>query len=95
MLNKAHPSLFGGPFSSRASFELVGSAAGLEQELLAIEGANIGGSCPCRLMLTDEVLLDEASRYSLHHKRSLVSLGIGVFSSSTPFLGPVYDVMGT
>ena len=47
-----------------------------------------------RLKLTDEALLDEASRYPLHLKLPILSLGLGVSSPSTPFLGPDVAVMG-
>ena len=61
---------------------------GLEQELLAIKDANIGGSIPSRLKFTDEALLDEASRYPVLQNLSLSSLGLqGSSSSITPFLG--------
>ena len=59
-----------------------------------MEGADVGGSSLGRLKLTDEALLDEASRYPLRHKLSLLSLGLGV-SSSTPFLGLDLAMMGT
>ena len=59
-----------------------------------MEGADVGGSSLGRLKLTDEALLDEASRYPLRHKLSLLSLGLGV-SSSAPFLGLDLAMMGT
>ena len=60
-----------------------------------MEGADVGGSSLGRLKLTDEALLDEAFRYPLSHKLSLLSLGPKVSSSSTPFLGPDVVEMGT
>ena len=95
MILEAQPSLFGEPFPSRAPADLVEDSAGLEQELLAVEGADIGGSSLGRLKLTDEALSDEAFRYPLSHKLSLLSLGPEVSSSSTPFLGPDVVEMGT
>ncbi|RVX08890.1 hypothetical protein CK203_011084 [Vitis vinifera] len=59
-----------------------------------MEGADVGGSSLGRLKITDEALLDEASRYPLCHKLSLVSLGLGFSSSSPFFLGPGVSVMG-
>ena len=60
-----------------------------------MEGADVGGSSLGRLKLTDEALLDEAFRYPLSHKLSLLSLGPKVSSSSTPFLGADVVEMGT
>ena len=88
IFNEASLSVFGRPFSSRAFTELVKGVVGLEQELLAIKDANIGGSIPSRLKFTDEALLDEASRYPVLQNLSLSSLGLqGSSSSTTPFLG--------
>lgn len=88
ILNEASLSVFGRPLSSRASIELVGGAMGLEQELLPIEDADAGGLIPGRLKLTNEALLDEASRYPVLHNLSLSSLGLqGSSSSTTPLLG--------
>ena len=95
MILEAQPSLFGEPFPSRAPADHVEDSAGLEQELLAVEGADVGGSSLGRLKLTDEALSDEAFRYPLSHKLSLLSLGPEVSSSSTPFLGPDVVEMGT
>ena len=52
---------------------------GLEQELLAVEDVDAGGSILGRLKLTDEALMDEASKYPVLHNLSLFSLGLGVF----------------
>lgn len=88
ILNEPPPSIFGRPFSSRAFTELVKGAVGLEQELLAIEYADIGGSIPGRLKFTNEALLDEASGYPVLQNLSLSSLGLqGSSYSTTPFLG--------
>ena len=95
LIPEAQPSLFGEPFPSRAPADHVEDSAGLEQELLAVEGADVGGSSLGRLKLTDEALSDEAFRYPLSHKLSLLSLGPEVSSSSTPFLGPDVVEMGT
>ena len=95
LIPEAQPSLFREPFLSRAPSEIVGDSARLEQELLAVEGADVRGSSLGRLKLTDEALLDEASKYPLSHKLSLLSLGPEVSSSSTPFLGPDVVEMGT
>ena len=59
---------------------------GLEQELLAVGVADDKVSSLGRLKLTDEALLNEASRYPLHLKLPILSLGLGVSSPSTPFL---------
>ena len=90
----AHPSPFGEPVPSRAPFEFVGNNAGLEQELLAVGDTGGKVSSLGRLRLTDEALLDEASRYPLHLKLPILSLGLRVSSPSTPFLGPDVAVMG-
>ena len=63
-------------------------ALGLEQVVLADENFNAEGLLPSRSTLTDEALLDEASRYPVYHNHSLFSLGLRGVSSSTPFLGP-------
>ncbi|RVX15844.1 hypothetical protein CK203_005809 [Vitis vinifera] len=60
-------------------------------ELLAVGETDVEGASLVRLKLTDEGILDEASRYPFHHKLSLLSLGLG---ASSPFLGLVGVVMG-
>ncbi|RVW41032.1 hypothetical protein CK203_069815 [Vitis vinifera] len=91
---KAHLGPLREPVSSRALSESVGIFAALEQELLAV--GNTGGKVSSldRLKPTDEALLDEASRYPLHLKVPIFSLGFRVSSPSTPFLGPDGVVMG-
>ena len=91
---KAHSGPFGEPVPSRAPSEFVGNNAGLEQELLAVGDVGDKVSSLGRLKLTDEALLDEASRYPLHLKLLILSLGLGVSSPSTPFLGPDVVVLG-
>ena len=82
------------PVPSRAPPEIDGSFAELEQELLAV--GNVGGmeSSLSRLKITDDALLDEASRYPLHLKLPIFSLGFGASSPSTPFMGPDGVVTG-
>ena len=91
---EAHPGPFGEPVPSRAPSEFVRINAGLEQELLAVGDVDSKVSSLDRLKLTDEALLDEASRYPLHLKLPILSLGLGVSSPSTPFLGIDGAVMG-
>ena len=57
--------------------------------VLADKDFNVGGSLSGRSTLTDEAVMDEASRYPVSHSRSLFSLGFQGVSSSTLFLGPV------
>ena len=64
---------------------------GMKQELLAVGETDVEGASLVRLKLTDEGILDEASRYPFHHKLSLLSSGLG---ASSPFLGLVGVVMG-
>ena len=82
------------PVPSRAPFESVEIFAALEQELLVVGNASGKVSSLDRLKPTDEALLDEASKYPLHHKLPIFSLGFGVSSPSTPFLGLDGVVMG-
>ena len=91
---EVHPSPFREPVPSKAPSEFVGNNAGLEHELLAV--GDPGGKVLSlgHLKLIDEALLDEASRYALHIKLLILSLGLGVSSFSTPFLGPDVAVMG-
>ncbi|KAL6322576.1 hypothetical protein AAG906_009887 [Vitis piasezkii] len=93
-LKDAHLGPLREPIPSRAPSESVKIFAALEQELLAM--GNTGGKVSSldRLKPTDEALLDEASRYPLHLKLPIFSLGFGVSSPSTPFLGPDGVVMG-
>ena len=91
---EVHPSPFREPVPSRAPSEFVENNAGLEHELLAVGDAGGKVSSLDHLKLTDEALLDEASRYALHLKLLILSLGLGVSSFSTPFLGPDVAVMG-
>ena len=91
MIPEAHLGLFGEHVSSTAPFVNVGDNVGMKQELLAVGETNVEGASLVRLKLTDEGLLDEASRYPFHHKLSLLSLGLG---ASSPFLGLVGVVMG-
>ncbi|XP_034698837.1 uncharacterized protein LOC117924334 [Vitis riparia] len=92
LILEAHPSTFGEPAFFRAPFANVGDNVGMKQELLAVGEIGVEGASLNRLKLTDEALLDEASRYPFHHKLSLLSLGLGA-SSPSPFLGPVGIVM--
>ncbi|RVX19238.1 hypothetical protein CK203_008598 [Vitis vinifera] len=82
------------PVPSKAPFKSVEIFAALEQELLAVGNAGGKVSSLDRLKPTDEALLDEASRYPLHRKLPIFSLGFGVSSPSTPFLGLDGVVMG-
>ena len=59
---------------------------GLEQDTLAVGVADDKVSSLGHLKLTDEALLNEASRYPLHLKLPILSLGLGVSSPSAPFL---------
>ena len=91
---KAHSGPFGEPIPSRAPSEFVGNNAGLEQELLAVGDAGGKVLSLGHLKLTNEALLDEESRYPLHLKLLILSLGLGVSSPSTPFLGPDVAMLG-
>ena len=82
------------PIPFRAPSESVRIFAALEQELLAVGNTDGKVSSLNRLKPTDEALLDEASKYPLHLKLPIFSLGFGVSSPSTPFLGPDGVVMG-
>ena len=93
LILEAHPGPFGEPAFFRAPFANVGDNVGLKQELLAVGEIGVEGASLDRLKLTDEALLDEASRYPFHHKLSLLSLGLEASSPSSPFLGPVGIVM--
>ena len=86
--NKAFTSILGRPSSSRAPFEPVGGAVGLEMELLAIEDVIAEESLPGRLKFADKALLEEASRYPAIPKISSFSLGLRGSSSSSPLWGP-------
>ena len=77
--NKAQLGFLGSLSSSRVPTESTGGVVEMEMELLAIEVVVDGGSRPACLKLTDEALLEEASRYP-----DVPRLW---GSSSTPFLG--------
>ncbi|RVW39325.1 hypothetical protein CK203_102511 [Vitis vinifera] len=91
---EAHLDLLREPVSSRASPEAVGTLAELEQELLVV--GSVSGMEPSlgHLKPTDDVLLDEASRYPCHLKLPIFSLEFGASSPSTPFMGPDGVVLG-
>lgn len=94
LISKAHLGPFGEPVSSRTFFANVGDNVGMKQELLVVGETGVEGASLDRLKLTDEAFLDEASRYPFYHKLSLLFLGLGVYSPSSHFLGPVGVVMG-
>ena len=90
ILKEVHPlvCLFGQLFSFRAPSKSVVGALGLEQVVLVDEDFNIRGSLASRSTLTDETVMDKASRYPVYHNCSFFSSGLRGVSFSIHFLGP-------
>lgn len=83
--------LLGNPSSARAPSIPARGARGMDLELLVVEVAVVGELLGI-LMVTDEALMEEASRYSVDPKTSF-SLELRGSSSSSPLWGHV-EVVG-
>ena len=82
--NKVVMCLLGNPSSARAPSVPARGAGGIDLKLLVVEVAIVGELLLGILMVTDEALMEEASKYSVDPKTSFFfgASGILFFSSS-------------
>ena len=90
--NKVVMCLLGNPSSARAPSVPARGAGGMDLELLVVEVAFAGELLLGILMVTDEALMEEASKYSVDPKTSFF-LELRGSSSSPPLWGHV-EVVG-